>query len=169
MTDTLGADQLIASVVHSAGGRVVGRVRLQKIFYLLDRLGLKSGLNYEYHYYGPYSADLADAVEDAKAFSLIDEIVEHRVYDGMPYSVYVEIGQPVGDRVGGLPAAEAVRALTRMQGEEATVLELAATIDWLKSEEGVADWKQELMRRKAGKATPGRVERAQKLLRELGL
>ena len=39
-------------------------------------------------------------------------------------------------------------ALSRMQGETATVLELAATIDWLKTAEQVIDWPQELVRRK---------------------
>lgn len=169
MIHNFESDRLIASVVHAARGRIVGRVRLQKIFYLLDRLGLQSKFDYEYHYYGPYSSDLADAIQEAKAFCLIKENVEYRASDGMPYSIYIEVSQPADDQVGGLPRSKAVQALTRMQVEEATVLELAATIDWLRTEEQVSDWKQELLRRKAGKATAGRVERAQKLLCELGL
>lgn len=169
MTDTQGADHLIAQVVRCAGGRVVGRVRLQKIFYLLDRLGLQSGLDYEYHHYGPYSAALMDALEDAKAFRLIDERIDYRIYDGVPYSVYTELAAPADNRGGGLQRSEATRALARMQAEEATVLELAATIVWLKREERVLNWELELLRRKAGKATPERIERARKLLCDLCL
>ena len=81
-------DRLVAEVILAAGGRIVGRVRLQKVFCLLDRLGLRSGFAYEYHHFGPYSAELAEAAEDSTAFGLITERFERRVYDGVPYSVF---------------------------------------------------------------------------------
>ena len=156
-------------MVLAAGGRVVGRLRLQKVFYLLDRLGLESGFNYEYHYYGPYSANLAEAIEDATAFGLVNERIERRAYDGVPYSVFEQPTAPLGSQLGGLDQRHATHALVRVQRETATVLELAATIDWLKRVERVADWRKELVRRKGGKAAPDRVERATRLLSDLEL
>ncbi len=162
-------DRLVAEVILASGGQIVGRVRLQKVFYLLDRLGLRSGFAYEYHHYGPYSADLAEAAEDSTAFGLITERFERRVYDGVPYSVFEQPNVTLGAHVGGLDRKQAARALSRMQVETATVLELAATIDWLKNAEEVIDWLKELVRRKGGKAVHDRVERAKALLKDLGL
>ena len=76
------------SVIVAAGGAVTGRIRLQKLVFLLDKLGLGSGFEYTYHHYGPYSSELAEAMDFAKAFGLVREDTEHRQSDGARYSVY---------------------------------------------------------------------------------
>jgi uncharacterized protein YwgA len=164
-------EQLIASVVSNAGGEIVGRVRLQKEVYLLDQLGLNSGFDYSYHYYGPYSADLMDAVDGAKAFRLVDEQIHHRRSDGVPFSVYCVNAESSGFDVelGDLGEKAMTAALALMQARSATVLELAATIHWLHDAERVANWKTELVRRKGVKTEGGRIDEALKLLRELNL
>ena len=169
MTGIQERDQLVAEVVAAAGGQIVGRVRLQKVFYLLDRLGLDSSFEYEYHHYGPYSAELAEAVEDATAFGQVSERIERRSYDGVPYSIFEQPRATLGSQLGALERSRAVTALKRMETESATVLELAATIDWLKGNEGIDNWYPELIRRKGAKAEGSRVERAKRLLRDLGL
>ncbi len=146
-----------------------GRVRLQKMFYLLDRIGLESGLDYEYHHYGPYSAGLAEEIKDAVAFGFIHETPARRVSDGVPYSIFERSTAEPGPSLGVLDRRAGERALARMQGESATVLELAATIDWLRTREEVPDWRHELLRRKGAKAETDRVERALGLLRDLGI
>ncbi len=50
-----------------------------------------------------------------------------------------------------------------------TVLELAATIDWLWREERLVDWRTELVKRKGQKVQNGKFERAVELLDNLGL
>src|SRR6266568_1976340 len=117
-------EKLIAEVTHAASGRIVGRVRLQKMFYLLDKLGLESGFDYEYHYYGPYSAALSDAVDDAKAFGLIKENTHHRASDGVRYSVFEEPNVALLDSIGSLQRGDVRQFLERMQRETASVLEL---------------------------------------------
>jgi len=161
--------RLVAEVVRAAGGSVYGRVRLQKMFYLIDRIGLGSGLDYEYHHYGPYSAELTEEIKDAVAFGFIHEAPARRVSDGVPYSIFERPTVELGPSLGALDRRTGERALVRMQGESATVLELAATIDWLRTREEVADWQHELLRRKGAKAETARVSRALDLLRELGI
>jgi uncharacterized protein YwgA len=165
MTD---AEQLVAEVVSLAGGKVAGRVRLQKIFYLLDQLGLKSGLRYAYHHYGPYSSDLTEAISDAIAFKMIDERTERR-RDGVGYSVYSTCRDRPAKSLGSLDLSVAQIALLKMQPASATVLELAATAHWLKHMEKLENWKAELVRRKGVKTESGRTEAALSLLSELGL
>lgn len=60
--------------LHAAGGEVRGRTMLQKVVYFagvltghLDRLG------YRAHYYGPYSADVAEAVEELRGLNFLEQ------------------------------------------------------------------------------------------------
>jgi uncharacterized protein YwgA len=163
----------IPSLLKAAGGEIVGKVRLQKIVYLLDQMGMNSGYSYEYHHYGPYSAELADSVDEDVVFDEIEEISQRRASDGVPYSVFrISHGASVaakGEMLGDIPLAKARDALGVMERYSATVLELAATIHWLADVERISDWRTELRRRKGAKADQGRDRQALELLSELGL
>lgn len=164
-------EKVVAAILRAAEGKLIGRVRMQKVFYLLDQLGLDSGFGYEYYHYGPYSADLSSAVADARAFHLIDEETAARAGDGVTYSIYklqqdVEVNEGAFGKLGSKKAKELV---TSLKDEDATVLELAATIHWLKHNENVVKWEEELKRRKGAKTQNGRTAKAKRLLVELGL
>ena len=162
----------IPSLLAAAGGEIVGKVRLQKAVYLLDQMGMNSGFSYDYHHYGPYSAELADRLDEAGVFGKVVEEPRRRASDGVPYSVFriadsAEIAQD--DGLGELSWEQARDALAAMDRRSATVLELAATIHWLAVHEKVGDWHAELVRRKGIKASDGRDDQALQLLEELGL
>jgi uncharacterized protein YwgA len=160
----------IPSLVVAAGGEIVGKVRLQKIVYLLDQIGLNSGFSYEYFHYGPYSEDLAERVEDDVIFGHLHANQRRRLSDGVPYVAYSAEAPGDGDMLETHMSADRVQtALVEMQRRSATVLELAATIHWLAVMEGIADWKTELIRRKGAKTNNDRDQRAIELLRTLGL
>jgi uncharacterized protein len=163
----------IPSLLNAARGEIVGKVRLQKIVYLLDQMGMNSGYSYEYHHYGPYSAELAERVDDAVVFDQIQEISKRRASDGVPYSVYRTSREAViaeeAIALGDMPIDQAEDALGVMERYSATVLELAATIHWLANVEKIAEWRTELLRRKGAKAERGRDRQALQLLSELGL
>jgi hypothetical protein len=164
-------EELVARIVRAAGGTVVGRIRLQKEIYLLEQLGLNSGFSFSYHHYGPYSEDLTDAVDGAKAFNYVREEIRPRRSDGVPFSVYAigERAPALGERISALPVETVSGALSVMQKCSATVLEIAATIHWLRTYEQVADWRTELVRRKGSKTAAGRTEEALTVLSNLGL
>lgn len=161
-------DDIVVGVVALSGGELVGRIRLQKIVYLLEQKGLKSDAEFVYHHYGPYSEGIADAVSDAKFWDTLEEITEFRKLDGAPFSIF-RSHRPTSDfqSLGELPQEHARNLLERLNSENSTVLELAATIHWLTEVEKVADWRKELERRKPGKAKFGRLEKAITLLEEL--
>lgn len=160
----------IPNLVQAAGGEIAGKVRLQKLVYLLDQIGLGSGFSYEYHHYGPYSEDLAEQVRDDVIFSRLEEREERRRSDGVPYMVY-SVGKRDNDPPvkTSSPAAQLNLALVNMQRHSATVLELAATIHWLAVFERRQDWRTELTIRKGIKTGAGRDLQALDLLRDLGL
>jgi hypothetical protein len=160
----------IPSVVVAAGGRIAGRVRLQKIVYLLDQIGLESGFTFEYHHYGPYSDGLAEQVEDDEIFKKLQVEPRQRRTDGVPYVVFHASQPGDGEPLETRPAAKRINdALPMLMKTSATVLELAATIHWLAVVEGRADWREELVRRKGVKTQQGRDEKALDVLRSLGL
>lgn len=164
-------EDIVAAVVDAAGGELVGRVRLQKAVYLLDQLGLGSGFEYEYHHYGPYSRELDFATADAEMLNVVHEELQHRESDGARYSVF-RLGdwKPKDEAIfGHLGRAEAARLARLFATTNITVLELAATVDWLWRKEECGDWPAEVARRKPMKVGNDRLERAIDLLKKVGL
>lgn len=156
---TSGRPRDIQDLIASAGGRLVGRTRLQKAAYLLERMGMGYGFFFAYHHYGPYSEDLALAAEDAVALRMIDEET-HRATWGGNYSVYTTRTQPK-DRHSPRAAL-----LSLIAESDAVALELAATVVFFVDERVPDPW-EELAVRKAMKATPANVERAKALYAQL--
>lgn len=167
MTDR--PQELLADIIAVHGGDLVGRIRLQKVVYILDQLGLNSGFEYSYHHYGPYSAEVASALMDAQSERMIVDEQKFRQSDGASYSVFHTDRKVESERVGDLSRDVICGYASRMKRESATVLELAATIHWLKYVECLEDWQTELRQRKGSKTGSGRQEQAVQLLSEVGL
>jgi uncharacterized protein YwgA len=161
-------DMLIKDVIAAAGGEIVGRIRLQKILYLLDQHGLGADAAFQYYHYGPYSRVLDDALDRAKALHGIKEEIRCR-RDGAAYSVFKSDSKISSSQIGGLKSQDARRLIEIMKSATSTVIELAATIHWLVSSEQCHNWREELVRRKGVKTEGGRTEQALQLLTELGL
>lgn len=162
-------EDVVAAVLAAAGGALIGRVRLQKAVYLMDRLGLESGFSFDYHHYGPFSRDLDNATADAKAFGLVEEDFERRQSDGATYSVFRLKGEPKPEAYGRLEATKAGELAHLFAATNVTVLELAATVDWLWHVEKFTDWKSEITKRKGVKVQGGRLQKAVELLAQLKL
>ena len=129
-------------------------------------LEIGPGLDFDYHNYGPFSAELAFASEDAEDFDLL-EMAEYVGRYSIPYTIFrttetlPEIDDLETDRIKD--------ALAKMQKASSVVLELAATaVYFQKAGYGKESW-QEVQTRKPLKATEVRIESAQQLLAELGL
>src|SRR6266481_7279104 len=106
----------IPSLVVAAGGEIVGKIRLQKVVYLLDQMGLNSGFSYQYFHYGPYSEDLAERVEDDVVFGHLHANRRRRLSDGVPYIAYSAEAPGDGDRPEAhMPADRIQTALAEMQ------------------------------------------------------
>ena len=161
-------DDLVTGAIALANGELVGRIRLQKVIYLLDQLGMRSGVAFAYHHYGPYSEAVSNALMDAKFWGNIKESVNFRAADGAPYSTF-KTDRPAPPALGSLKAKDARHFLEKFAGCTSTVLELAATVHWLTFVEKVPDWRSEIQVRKAGKTGNGHLEKALALLREIGL
>ncbi len=160
-------EHYVADIVSAAGGRLVSRIRLQKIAYLLDQLGAASGFAYSYHHYGPYSRDLDNAILDAEAFDLVEEKYDYRKSDGARYSIFFH--KKDVRKYYCLDDERLLSTVKQLASENVTVLELAATAHWLSEVEKVDDWRAEIHRRKGSKNDNGRLQEATELLAKVGL
>lgn len=149
-----------ARIVEDAGGRIIGRTRLQKTAYLLSVAGLEDGFSFVYKHYGPFSEALADGALAAGLLGLIDE-TEQRAAWGGSYSTYTSDGG-----AGSNAPAARIRLATEAASADAIELELAATAVYLATK-GHADPWTETARRKPEKGEGGRIERAKALLLRL--
>lgn len=150
-----------AGIVRDAGGRIVGRTRLQKTAYLLIAAGLESDLNFFYKHYGPFSEELATAAREARLLGILQEAEQQAAWGGT-YSTFT-VSWPDDSSV---PPARC--QLARLAAEaDAIELELAATAVFL-AKEGHADPWGETARRKPEKAGLGRIDKAKLLYRKLG-
>jgi uncharacterized protein len=165
----INREDRVVAIIAAANGRLVSRVRMQKVAYLLDQLGMESGFDYQYHHYGPYSRDLDNAILDAEAFGLVEETFENRQSDGARYSVFVTKSAATATFVESLIPRAAQQWVKRFTETNVTILELAATAHWLSFIENVSDWRSEIVRRKGAKTENGRLDKALDLLKDLNL
>jgi hypothetical protein len=140
------AAQNAADIIRDAGGKVVGRTRLQKIAYLLELAQAGSGFPFAYRHYGPYSEELANAVRVARRLGLAAE-EERETNWGGSYSVFTtQLPDADSAPIGRL---ELIRLAVEADPVE---LELAATAAFLFAE-GERDPWGETQRRKPEKAS----------------
>ena len=165
------AKDMVVDLIALHGGELVGRTRLQKEAYILNRCGANCSISFVYHYYGPYSFELTRAIADAKAEEQIT-ITETPGSYGIPYATFKSTGhsEPPPHRLGGLSREAAVELIDTMDKAPDIVLELAATIAFLRDDEAYSDRAvAETEARKPLKAKPDRIEAALELLENLGL
>jgi uncharacterized protein len=150
-----------AAIVRDAGGRIIGRTRLQKVAYLLELAGLGDGFQFEYRHYGPYSEDLSEAIQMADVFGLVTE-EERRADWGGVYSIYAAT-----DRAGR-PASGVRSEFAEKAAQIGPIaLELAATAAYLHVSEGSKDPWEMTKRLKPEKASHGRLQLAKNAYRQL--
>ena len=126
-------EQFVLLRRKAAVGRPEERVRRQKAACLLDRSAPKSGFRYEYHNSGPVSPGLDNAVADTKAFGLLEKEIGRRKVDGTRYSIFKRTTnhRELPSRIGDLTQVTLEHYLQSFADAHITVLELAATANWL--------------------------------------
>jgi uncharacterized protein YwgA len=146
-----------------AGGRMVGKTRLQKSMFVLEQAGVGFGFDFSYYHYGPYSEELSFAVKDAVVEGLIEERVDQARWGGV-YSVFT------APKIEILPSDDTSRVrrelLAKTVSADSVVLELAATAALLK-EEGSADWWGDTAKLKPLKASEQSLAEARQLWADL--
>ena len=71
----------ILKLIETAGGKVGGRKRLQKLTYIMKNLGFPVPVDFIYHRYGPYSPELSATISDLNALGLLKENHKNQIYE----------------------------------------------------------------------------------------
>jgi len=157
---------LAAAIAAHKDGKIVGRTRLQKTIWLLQRLGLPTEYSYMTHFYGPYSEGLHAEIGLLESLRIVEE--ESKVPEGRDEPYYVtKVTQTKGLPVKELP--EKVRkAIPILEGTDSVVLELAATYDSFREQGASHDEAVERVKRKKGaKCNGGKLDSAVELVKKL--
>ena len=163
-------NEVLQQIFAAADGEIVGRIRLQKIAYLLQQKAGGGGLFFTYHHYGPFSRELSDALDWAVMREDVEETPRETGF-GSTYSAFRWKGpqEEPADLVGRPAAPETKAIVAELKTQPSVILELAATIHWLRVKEHARDWREQLKIRKKLKATESNIDRAEGVLRALGL
>jgi uncharacterized protein YwgA len=156
------------AVIAANGGKIVGKTRLQKTVYLLQKLCNAEAYSFEYHYYGPYSAELANDIDTASCMGVVKTSERHGYYS-MPYVVYETEERKAAPVFGDTALVK--KRLRELESVNAIVLELAATWIFLKDEGGMGrtEIEEALRSLKPTKASKDGLRQAASALRRMGL
>jgi uncharacterized protein YwgA len=72
---TIGPIEAAMMVIDAADGRITGRTTIQKIIYF-GKIRNTVDATYRPHYYGPYSADVAGALQTIASCHFVDEAID---------------------------------------------------------------------------------------------
>lgn len=145
--------------------KLVGRTRLQKEVWLLQRKGLPSGYDFRMHYFGPYSEGVQAEVNLLQRFHLVSEAKGPTSNEGGYYSAFEASAE------ADLPELEPFKSyIDKLEKTEVTILELAATYDMCRNAGLPHAASLGFLRNKKGeKCAGGKEDAAIALLSELGL
>ena len=157
MTKRTGGDmEELVRIVAAADGELVGRTRLQKTAFLLELAGLGTGFEFKYKHYGPFSEELASAVDLAPLLFDFREDQRRSGWGGT-YSVFNSNAAYEGAE------EDAYKQLVSLAKRANPIaLELAATAAYLACVGDDDPW-GETERRKPEKATGDKLEQAKAL------
>jgi len=127
------------------GNRIEGRTKLQKVAYFLGlQTGVASSLGYRPYFYGPYSAEVAEATSTLIALGFLNETCQAGAVDGngferkkYRYELTDEGKQAVDIMTKGQGSAlnteirRAIKEISAVVAEDYVNLSYAAKIFWL--------------------------------------
>ena len=174
-------------VIHAAGGKVQGRTKLQKLVYFVGVLtGRLDRLGYRAHYYGPYSADVAGAVQELRGLKFLEQrilspgAVDQRGFEVTRYDyVLTEEGKEVADEKAKAQPEEwdkIVQAVKRIESQDMqdyVRLAIAAKTHLITQNAGQSLSVDELKRRTGEHGwsafSPDQYDEALKFLKKVGI
>ncbi|GAE92553.1 hypothetical protein JCM21714_1560 [Gracilibacillus boraciitolerans JCM 21714] len=116
----------LVKVIAAADG-IVGRKKLQKIIYILKKLGLPFEEKYTFYFYGPYSEELSLQIEELTNLGFVSEVKEKKSnYYQYRYQVTDQGQEFLEHSLAEVPLVESV--VRDMKEQSSRFLELVATM-----------------------------------------
>lgn len=117
--------KLVKVIAASEG--IIGRKKLQKIIYIMKKLGLPFEEKYTFYFYGPYSEELSLRIEELTNLGFISEVKEQKSnYYQYRYEVTDQGEDFLQHTSPPLPSVETF--IVKMKDKSSRFLELVATM-----------------------------------------
>lgn len=172
--------------LHALGGSIQGRTKLQKVVYFLGVLtDSLPELGYSPHYYGPYSAEVAGALDRLRSIGFLEQIVASGgSVDASGFEVarydyqLTDAGKLIAEAKAGMHAEEwrklkaAAEVLSRAGEQDYVKLSLAAKTFFMLGERKRPATIRDLVQRASTfgwAVNPSQIDEAIQLLRSLQL
>lgn len=133
------AHDMIATMIDAAGGQIEGRTVIQKLSYFATvTVPNIEKVSYRHYFYGPFSVEVAAALDDMTAFLYLDEVNRSALYDSYKY-ILTESGQKYAGTVPKMHPNESnkirdivdsCKNICQLQGKP---LSLAAKVHYIKA------------------------------------
>ncbi|HSN99061.1 MAG TPA: hypothetical protein VLS89_12270 [Candidatus Nanopelagicales bacterium] len=124
----------LLALIVTRMGKLVGRLRVQKLMYLLQQTGAEPAqpFFFQYHHYGPFSFDVADVINGSVRSRIVVEL-EDGDDDGWKRYEYrpAEDAEKYAARLDPASRALVEQVLAVCKDAHWRTLELAATADFL--------------------------------------
>lgn len=121
----------VLRLIDVAGGSVAGRKKLQKLVFLAQQRGWPFTEVFRYHLYGPFSEQLANEIEEMKAFGFVTEEKQAGQGGALCCSL-TEQGRDLLKRYSNSTLSQACKNLVaEMSKYDSRRLELIATVLFL--------------------------------------
>ena len=162
-------EEYVGAMICACDGKIEGKTRLQKTAYILQVKGLGfSDIVFDYYKYGPFSPEVAEAADDAKALGYI-KMGEGEGPHSVPYAIFLsEEKSPQFEDCD--QTKKILQTLETIKPHSTLALELAATAVYLKNNGYAKNYLEEIRKRKPLKAASDeRMERVKNLLSDLEL
>lgn len=105
---------------------VLGKKMLQKLMYLMERVGIDLNLNYSIHFFGPYSSMLDNAIHAMAMKDIINIDTS-----GMTHKITMENFQDIEDNLDELEIKKVDFILDNFSNKSANELEALTTLDYV--------------------------------------
>ncbi len=154
---------LLSLLKHKEGQKLVGRKRIHKTIQLMRYAGIDIEANFRILHYGPYSYEVADAIDELLVSGQVIEKEElvHRFFQ----STFTLRDQ--SSSVVDLDEREQ-KLFDAIDARSTLILEIASTLAFYKNERGSRkEAVQETKNLKPAKATSYVLQKAEELLKEL--
>jgi uncharacterized protein YwgA len=183
---TVNAYDFVHLSLYAMGDEIKGKTKLQKAIYFLGVLSeMLPDLGYRPHYYGPYSAEVAGAVDRLRALGFLDQrtasagAVDQSGFEVARYDIALTES---GNRMAKAKAARdpqawnmiqnAVRSFKKAEDLDYMKLSIAAKTYFMlgeKREQATIDELASLARRFGWTVTPAQITEAARFLERLSL
>ena len=147
MMDKNSKIKRLKEIFQACDNEIIGRIRLQKLAYLAEKINYGLGVKFHYHHYGPFSEGLVSFIDDVVIDETVSEEIKRKKNNLGEYFVY-----KINDNNSNAMDNNSATFFKAAKEIDPLYLELLATALFLQEEDKETDVWQKLRELKPEKA-----------------